>query len=118
MVADQARRRLVNTALRTGTPSPWEYTPPTDGRAQYMQHTVDFGVSEIPFQDPAEPGQQVERPDRPFAYLPIVAGGTSFMYHLTQAGKQVRDLKLSGDTLARIYTGEITRWSDARITAD
>jgi phosphate transport system substrate-binding protein len=93
-------------------------TGSADGRAQYMQHTVDFGVSEIPFQDPAEPGQQVERPDRPFAYLPIVAGGTSFMYHLTQAGKQVRDLKLSGDTLARIYTGEIKRWSDARITAD
>ena len=93
-------------------------TGSTDGRAQYMQHTVDFGVSEIPFQDPAEPGQQVERPDRPFAYLPIVAGGTSFMYHLTVGGKLFRDLKLSGDTLARIYTGQITRWSDPRITED
>ncbi|MCW2600859.1 MAG: pstS [Frankiales bacterium] len=93
-------------------------TGSTDGRAQYMQHTVDFGVSEIPFQDPAEPGQQVERPDRAFAYLPIVAGGTSFMYHLTAGGKQVRDLKLSGQTLALIYTGAITRWSDPRLTKE
>ena len=28
VVADQARRRLVNAALRTGTVTPWEYTPP------------------------------------------------------------------------------------------
>ena len=31
VVADQARRRLVNAALRTGTVTPWEYTPPHDG---------------------------------------------------------------------------------------
>jgi choline-sulfatase len=46
VVADQARRRLVNSALRTGTPSPWEYTPPNDGRAQYMRNHLDLNVVE------------------------------------------------------------------------
>ncbi|MDX6204061.1 MAG: phosphate transport system substrate-binding protein [Frankiales bacterium] len=93
-------------------------TGSTDGRTQYIQHTVDFAVTEIPFENPPEPGQPAEVPDRPYAYLPIVAGGTSFMYHLTVAGKQVRDLRLSGKTLALVYTGAVTRWNDPRITAE
>ena len=93
-------------------------TGSTDGRVQYIQHTQDFAVTEIPFENPPEPGQPPEIPDRPYAYLPIVAGGTSFMYHVTVAGQLVRDLKLSGETLAKIFTGGITRWNDPAITAD
>ncbi|MFL6181839.1 MAG: phosphate ABC transporter substrate-binding protein PstS [Actinomycetes bacterium] len=93
-------------------------TGSTDGRAQYIQKTVDFAVSEIPFQNPPEPGQQAENPSRPYAYLPIVAGGTSFMYHLTVGGELVRNLKLSSGTLAKIFTGQITRWSDPQITKE
>ncbi len=36
-------------------------------------------------------------PTRGFAYMPIVAGGTSFMYNLKIGGKQVTNLRLSGD---------------------
>ncbi|WP_151084546.1 phosphate ABC transporter substrate-binding protein PstS [Nocardioides cynanchi] len=93
-------------------------TGSTDGRSQFIQGTVDFANTEIPFQNPPEPGQQAEIPSRPYAYLPIVAGGTSFMYNLTVAGQRVRDLRLSGDTLAKIFTGAITRWSDPAITRD
>ena len=93
-------------------------TGSTDGRSQYIQDTVDFADSEIPFQNPPEPGQQAEVPSRPYAYLPIVAGGTSFMYNLTVGGQRVTDLRLSGTTLAKIFTGAITRWSDPAITKD
>jgi phosphate transport system substrate-binding protein len=93
-------------------------TGSTDGRSQYIQGTVDFANSEIPFQNPPEPGQQAEIPSRPYAYLPIVAGGTSFMYNLTVAGQRVTDLRLSGTTLAKIFTGQITRWNDPAITKD
>ena len=62
-------------------------TGSTDGRSQYIQGTVDFANTEIPFQNPPEPGQQAEVPSRPYAYLPIVAGGTSFMYNLTVGGQ-------------------------------
>ena len=93
-------------------------TGSTDGRSQYIQGTVDFANTEIPFQNPPEPGQQAEIPSRPYAYLPIVAGGTSFMYNLTVAGQRVTDLRLSGTTLAKIFTGQITRWNDPAITKD
>ena len=93
-------------------------TGSTDGRSQFIQATVDFANTEIPFQNPPEPGQQAETPSRPFAYLPIVAGGTSFMYNLTVGGQRVRDLRLSAATLSKIFTGAITRWSDPAIAAD
>jgi phosphate ABC transporter phosphate-binding protein len=93
-------------------------TGSTDGRSQFIQGTVDFANTEIPFQNPPEPGQQAEVPSRPYAYLPIVAGGTSFMYNLTVGGQRVTDLRLSGTTLAKIFTGQITRWSDPAIKKD
>ncbi|GAB4006971.1 phosphate ABC transporter substrate-binding protein PstS [Nocardioides ultimimeridianus] len=93
-------------------------TGSTDGRSQFIQGTADFATSEIPFQNPPEPGQQAEVPSRPYAYMPIVAGGTSFMYNLHLGGQQVRDLRLSGPTLAKIFTGAISSWSDPAITAD
>jgi phosphate transport system substrate-binding protein len=93
-------------------------TGSTDGRAQFIQSTVDFANTEIPFQNPPEPGQQAEVPSRKYAYLPIVAGGTSFMYNLTVAGQRVRDLRLSGTTLAKIFTGQISNWNDPLITKD
>jgi choline-sulfatase len=46
VVADQARRRLVNAALRIGTVTPWEYTPPHDGGGQYMRNHLDLNVVE------------------------------------------------------------------------
>src|SRR5439155_1608402 len=53
-------------------------TGSSDGRAQYIQHTVDFAVSEFPFQNPPEPGQPAEVPDLPYAYIPTADGVTSF----------------------------------------
>jgi phosphate transport system substrate-binding protein len=78
---------------------------------------ADFAVSEIPYalknSDTADP-----RPTRHFAYMPIVAGGTSFMYNLVIAGKRVTNLRLSGPTLAKIFTGVITKWNDPLVKAD
>ncbi|MCW2759026.1 MAG: betC, partial [Nocardioidaceae bacterium] len=42
VVDDQARRRLVNAALRSGVVTPWEYTPPADGGSQYMRNHLDL----------------------------------------------------------------------------
>jgi choline-sulfatase len=46
VVADQARRRLINAALRSGTVTPWEYTPPVDGGSQYMRNHMDLNAVE------------------------------------------------------------------------
>src|SRR5260370_24854413 len=50
--------------------------------------------------------------------MPIVAGGISCMYHLDIAGQRVTNLRLSGKTLADIFTGNVTMWNDPEITAD
>src|SRR5712664_3174280 len=49
------------------------------GRSDFSQGVTDFGVSEIPFQTHPEDGSTPEDPRRSFSYMPIVAGGTSFM---------------------------------------
>ena len=54
----------------------------------------------------------------PFAYLPIVAGGTAFTYQLKIGNELVRNLRLSGETLAKIFTNQITNWNDPAITKD
>ncbi len=87
------------------------------GRQLFAQGTTDFGVSEIPYalanSDSPDP-----RPSRSFAYVPIVAGGTAFMYNLVIAGQRVTNLRLSGETVAKIFTGVITKWNDPAIAAD
>jgi phosphate ABC transporter phosphate-binding protein len=89
------------------------------GRSDFGNNTVDFAVTEIPFQgrDPRT-GQSDSANGRPFAYMPVVAGGTSFMYHIEIGGKLFTGLRLSGETISKIFTGHITNWDDPEITAD
>jgi phosphate ABC transporter phosphate-binding protein len=89
----------------------------SDGRRQFTNNTVDFGVSEIPY-GITDNGVKEDPPARKYAYMPIVAGGTSFMYNLRIGNKQVDNLRLSGKTLAGIFTGTIKTWSDPAIKAD
>ncbi|HEY3339303.1 MAG TPA: phosphate ABC transporter substrate-binding protein PstS [Propionicimonas sp.] len=90
----------------------------TSGRRDFIDGTVDFAISEIPFQSRPEDGSSPEKPTRGYAYMPIVAGGTSFMYNLKISGKRVTNLRLSGDTITKMFTGAITNWNDAAIQAD
>ncbi|GAA4710912.1 substrate-binding domain-containing protein [Nocardioides conyzicola] len=89
------------------------------GRKDYANRSNDFGVSDIPFRgaDPTT-GQEDSPRGRSFAYLPIAAGGTSFPYHVEVAGKLVRNIRLSGETIAKIFTSQITNWNDKQITSD
>lgn len=90
----------------------------TSGRRDFIDGTVDFAISEIPFQASPEDGSAPEKPTHGYAYMPIVAGGTSFMYNLKISGKRVTNLRLSGETITKIFTGAITKWNDAAIQAD
>jgi phosphate transport system substrate-binding protein len=89
------------------------------GRKDFASKTVDFAVSDIGYQgtDPAT-GQDDTSQGRGYAYLPIVAGGTALPYHIERNGQLVRNLRLSGDTIAKIFTNKITNWDDPQITQD
>jgi ABC-type phosphate transport system substrate-binding protein len=89
------------------------------GRKDFANRQNDFGVTDIGFQgtDP-ETGADDTSDGRAYSYLPIVAGGTSFPYQIKVAGQLVKNLRLSGLTLAKIFTDKITNWDDPEITSD
>ncbi|GAA4710979.1 substrate-binding domain-containing protein [Nocardioides conyzicola] len=90
----------------------------SQGRKDFANGVTDFGISEIPYQGVDPVSGQADSSSRPYAYLPIVAGGTAFTYHVEVGGKLVKTLRLSGETIAKIFTNKITNWNDAAITAD
>jgi phosphate transport system substrate-binding protein len=90
----------------------------TQGRKDFANSVTDFAISEIPYQGVDEYGQADTSNGRGYAYLPMVAGGTAFTYQIKVAGKLVKNLRLSGDTIAKIFTNQITNWNDAAITKD
>jgi phosphate transport system substrate-binding protein len=98
-----------------------------DGRADFRNDTTDFAVSDVGFLGYDSVSQtwdtncQNNDPTsdcRPYAYLPVVAGGTSFPYQIRVAGQLVESLRLSGETVAKIFTGQITNWDNAEIAQD
>ncbi|WP_369144099.1 phosphate ABC transporter substrate-binding protein PstS [Streptomyces sp. R44] len=92
-------------------------TGSSDGRNQFRNGTVDFAVSEIPY-GINDSGVADPPPSRKFSYMPIVAGGTAFMYNLRIGNRRVTNLRLSGETVAKIFTGGITLWNDPALKAD
>jgi phosphate transport system substrate-binding protein len=88
------------------------------GRKDFAQSSTDFAISEIPYQGIDEQGNADTSNGREYAYLPIVAGGTAFTYQLKIGDQLVRNLRLSGETITKIFTNQITDWNDPAITAD
>jgi phosphate transport system substrate-binding protein len=97
------------------------YSPDGDsqGRQDFANKVSDFSVTSDGYQgkDPVT-GVIDSSGGRPYAYLPIAAGGTSFPYQIRFDGQQVENLRLSGLTIAKIFTNVITNWDDPEITKD
>ena len=68
----------------------------SQGRKDFANGVTDFGDSDIPYQGVDPTTGQTDASTRPYAYLPVVAGGTAFTYHLTVGGHLVTNLRLSG----------------------
>ncbi len=79
------------------------------GIAQYTAGTVDFAATDVPLSD-----AELSQLPRPSHLMPIIVGAEAMVYNIpgVQTG-----LKLSGDVIADIYLGKITKWNDPRITA-
>ena len=78
----------------------------SDGRKQLADKTVDFAGSD----STAKPGEFTV----PILYFPTVAAPITVSYNLTGVDK----LQLSADTIAKIFSAQITTWDDAAIKAD
>ncbi|MGO8870975.1 MAG: substrate-binding domain-containing protein [Acidimicrobiales bacterium] len=91
----------------------------TAGRIDFINGKTDFAASDIPFQTDPTDGSAPEHPQPgSYAYMPITAGGTVFMYNLTIDGQRVTNLRLSGENFAKIFTGAITNWDDPALAVD
>jgi ABC-type phosphate transport system substrate-binding protein len=90
----------------------------TQGRKDFANGTTDFGVTDLPYQGIDPVTGATDSSSRPYAYVPIAAGGTAFPYQVRVNGQLVTNLRLSGLTLAKIFTNQITNWDDPAITAD
>ena len=77
------------------------------GIQQVTQRTVDFGASDAPMTD-----EQLAAASGTILHLPTVLGAVVVTYNLpgAEAG-----LKLTPETVAGVFLGEITKWSDPRI---
>jgi ABC-type phosphate transport system substrate-binding protein len=89
----------------------------SSGRTFFADGQADWAASEIPY-GVVDGANTDSPPARGFAYLPDVAGAVTFAYNLTINGQRVTNLRLSGATVAGIFTNEITRWNDPAIAAD
>ncbi|MGA3006447.1 MAG: phosphate ABC transporter substrate-binding protein PstS [Opitutaceae bacterium] len=78
------------------------------GQKQILAETVDFGASDGPMSD-----TNLAKAPRTLWHIPTVAGAVVVSYNLPDNPK----LKLDGPTLANIYLGKITKWSDPAIVS-
>lgn len=110
---DQWRRNVNQLGMTVN----YQGTGSSDGRNQFRNGTVDFAVSEIPY-GLTDGGVKDVIPTRPLSYAPLVAGGLGIGFNLKVDGQQLKNLRLSGKTVAKIFTGQVTRWNDPSIRAD
>jgi phosphate transport system substrate-binding protein len=78
------------------------------GIKQFSEGTIDFGASDAFMKD----DQIAKAPD--VVHIPTVLGAVVVAYN----APGVKNLRFSGETLANIFLGKITKWNDPAITAD
>lgn len=80
------------------------------GIRQLSEHTVDFGASDAPMSD-----DEMAKAQGPIMHFPTVIGAVAVTYNLPS----LKDpLRLTGDVLADMFLGHITKWNDSRIKAE
>jgi phosphate transport system substrate-binding protein len=80
------------------------------GRQDFSDQVVDFAGSDAPYKPEDASGVK----GGTFFYFPTVAAPITVSYNL----KNVKNLQLSPETLAKIFSGEIKTWNDPAIAAD
>jgi phosphate transport system substrate-binding protein len=90
----------------TGNRMNYQSIGSSGGIRQIRARTVDFGATDAPLK--AEDLQKGG-----FVQFPTVMGGVVPVFNVQ--GVNAGQLKLTGETLADIYAGRITKWNDAKI---
>jgi ABC-type phosphate transport system substrate-binding protein len=88
------------------------------GLADYIQGQDDFAASDVPFRSGRDKlaGLGAQHSPYGYSYVPDVAGGTAFAYHLRVNGHLITNLRLTGALIMKIFTGRIRNWDNRQIT--
>jgi phosphate transport system substrate-binding protein len=80
------------------------------GIRQLQEQTVDFGASDAPMTDE----EMTKAKGGPILHFPTVLGANVITYNLPEV---TQPLRLTGDLIADIFLGKVTKWNDQRIAA-
>ena len=97
-------------ANRTGVKINYQSIGSGGGIRQLSEQTVDFGATDAPMSD----AELAKAKGGPILHVPTALGAVVITYNLPGV---TTPLSLTGDVVAAIYQGQITKWNDARIAA-
>jgi phosphate transport system substrate-binding protein len=97
-------------ATKTGVKINYQPIGSGGGIRQLSEQTVDFGGTDAPMSD----AELAKAKGGAVLHIPTALGAVVVTYNLPDVTPL---LKLTGDVVADIYLGKITKWNDARIAA-
>ncbi|MGI8496705.1 MAG: phosphate ABC transporter substrate-binding protein PstS [Gemmatimonadaceae bacterium] len=101
---------FADYAAKTGVKINYQPIGSGGGIRQLTEGTVDFGASDAPMSD-----AEIAKLKGPVLHIPTVLGAVVLIYNLPELGQ--RPLQFTGDVIAAIFQGKITKWNDGRIAA-
>jgi phosphate transport system substrate-binding protein len=101
---------FADYAGKTGVKINYQSIGSGGGIRQLSEQTVDFGASDAPMSD----DEMSKAKGGPVQHIPTVLGAVCITYNLPEVSKT---LNLTGDLVADIFLGKVTKWNDSRIAA-
>ncbi len=98
---------FADYAAKTGVKINYQSIGSGGGIRQLTEGTVDFGASDAPMTD-----AELAKTKGPVLHVPTVLGAVVITYNVPGV---TQPLKLSGDVIADLFLGKITKWNDPRI---
>lgn len=96
-------------AAKTGVKINYQSIGSGGGIRQLSEQTVDFGATDSPMSE----SDMAKAKGGPVMHIPTVLGAVVIAYNVPGVPQ---GLKLTGETVADIFLGKITKWNDPRIT--
>ena len=97
-------------ATKTGVKINYQPIGSGGGIRQLSEQTVDFGATDAPMSD----AELAKAKGGEVLHIPTALGAVAVIYNLPGVAA---GLRLTGDVIAAIYHGQITRWNDPRIAS-
>ena len=101
---------FTDYAAKTGVKINYQPIGSGGGIRQLQEQTVDFGASDAPMSD----DEMSKAKGGPVQHIPTVLGAVCITYNVPEI---TQPLKLTGDLIADIFLGKVTKWNDSRIAA-